>query len=130
MVTKKEVLYRGKPIYRPNEWVYGYYFERYEYVPHKSQVTHCIILTGDGEEYEVIPDTVSEYTGLLDKNGVKIFEGDIVVKHFDELEDETTTCEWSSEFTCHCFNTKYDTFFYQSCDSNRLEVIGNEWDKK
>ena len=130
MVTKKEVLYRGKPIHRPNEWVYGYYFEKYEYVPHKSQINHCIIITGEGEEYEVIPDTVSAYIGLLDKNGVKIFEGDIVSKHFEMLKDEISVCEWSSEFSVHCFNTREDTFFYQSCDSNKLEVIGNYWDNK
>jgi uncharacterized phage protein (TIGR01671 family) len=39
------------------------------------------------EFYEVIQETVGQFTGLLDKNGVKIFEGDIVV------------CRYANEYT-------------------------------
>ena len=76
----REILFRGKRVDN-GEWVEGdllrsrgkcYIHENIDPFDYLGE------LSGFIKMYEVIPETVCEFTGLTDENGTKIFEGDMV----------------------------------------------------
>lgn len=85
------------------------------------------------DEVSVInPETESQFTGLYDKNKVKIFEGDIVQKIYSD-HVEVFICEWVDKYACFTFkeNIEYGEYYYfQKCDEDKLLIIGNVWDNK
>lgn len=120
----REILFRGKR--KDNgEWIYGYYCVF-------NGMIHCIYTSyaetdcGDiyPDYYEVDPETVGQYTGHTDKNGVKIFEGDIV-RYGDTIHEVVFEQRNGTAYFGLVYSESETLPFGHYQDLRQIEVIGN-----
>ena len=122
----RDILFRGKT--KSGKWVEGYLFiqakgTEYEQTFILGDLDHrdSIYDVGNCAE-EVIPETVGQFTGKLDKKGRKIFEGDVIWAMMDfgpgGFDSRIVTIGWHSKFG----------YQWEYFDMSTIEIIGRLYD--
>lgn len=133
----REILFRAKrknwrELPKEEWWVEGSYHHQTDYYGDPCD-KHYIIdgtetdMEGYGEHYEIDSETLCQFTGLVDKNGKRIWENDIV-KH--EVSDTIGTVKWYQEdYVGWCVDDiVIDEQQFTDEMWNECEVIGNIFD--
>lgn len=87
----------------------------------------CIVISYNHDTFdwiEVISESVGQFIGLQDKNGVDIFQG-------DKLQDSSgriMIVSWNDKFASFCLESEgwmHSHFFGEACNPSDVEIIGN-----
>ena len=118
----REILFRAKPIYE--ETIIGtdfYYGDLCRYANGETTIRQ----PETGYEMSVKPETIGQYTGITDRNGKKIFEGDIIKtdlfgrNHFISFGK---SAKWGQ---CFCVESKNSIIYLTEIYAKSSDIIGD-----
>lgn len=117
----ERIKYRAKEKFT-GSWVYGF--------PYKSSFGNWFILS-ETNKYHILEETLGQYTGLKDKDGKDIYEGDIIT-----LREYVSEVIWNNNRTSFCIRFSFEAQVGTESlgawiDSKRgCRILGNIFDNK
>lgn len=118
----EDIKFKAKRLDNSREWVEGDLKRSSSYVGicYPSSVFPDVPIV-----HRVDPSTVCQFTGLTDKNGTPIYEGDVVI-YKDNNAERRGNINWDSKAAAFCFGQDFLVHY----PSENMVVIGNKYDKK
>nr|DAQ58908.1 MAG TPA: YopX protein [Caudoviricetes sp.] len=125
----REIKFRGKSADN-GKWIIGYYYHECgnTYIVEDRQ---SLSETSRNVPYVVIPETVGQFTGLFDKNGKEIYEGDILHTITFGFEPEEYTAIILYRNCSFQLSNGRNLFYFGQSDFTKMDdtiVIGNIYD--
>ena len=122
---KREIKFKAKRL-DGKRWIEGCLIRSTAGIKERAYIVDNFSSMSDYSVISVDPSTVCQFTGLKDKNGTPIYEGDIVI-YKDNNAERRGVIVWDNESIAFCFEKG---FFLCHFPSKNMVIVGNKFDKE